>query len=456
MPERIKELRVQKYTTFNTTFLAPNVGTGAWNRDDISVTGLAVSTRPSTTYTGKLSVVAVDTTGLDHVAIENAEIQQKMSGNPAPVKGPKQGNFKFTTYMGKAAATIYPPIQAELLEAVMGGRVSPNATTCPSAADRVVPIYGASQIYQLTITKANAANIINTALASAVVFAGQGVLIGARGDGRGEGQVRIVRDETTNSVTINHPVTAAPTTDDDIYIGHTVFFDSDATQQYLDWIMQGRQAGDDIQGIASIGKCNVTGLGIGEVPSLEFDLACGSWQWVTTGSVDMDTTYATEGTSAPTIHEGLFLLTDHSSTPSTAAYDATQLMSCGSVAVDLGIEYVPVEGFNGVNGIDRFQKIRCKPTITCNILIDDAFGGTGTYDALYTDYVNGTAKTVILQIGHTPNNCIAFVMDKCYMSACPKHTSMNGLQAVSIQLTGTQYSANGNDMLDSPITIHWF
>ena len=255
---------------------------------------------------------------------------------------------------------------------------------------------------------------------------------------------------------------AALAENDTVVIGHTVFFDASSAQEYLDWTLIGNDAGDDLQGIGCVGPVNVTGLGIGEVPTFEFDLTCGDWRWVASNTDPLSTTNLPAGDSAPSAHEGMFLLTDYATTAAIAAYtggayDAGQLMSCANVSVNLGIEYAQVPGFNGTNGIDKFKKLKCKPVISCDVLIDDAMGVASTYNDLYTDYTSGTAKTVILQIGHTANNCIAFIMDKCYISACPKHTSINGLQGVSIQLTGTENDHGlANTILDSPITVNWF
>ena len=423
--ERIKEFRLKHQTSMTTTFTAAN--DPSWNND--TDTWAANEAK-------KLAITSFDASGLKETPIESAVLQVEKFANPARIPGPKQGSLKIGMYLGKGSATVTPPTEATLLSKIFGGIASPSTNKTDLADDA-----GTHSVDTTYITGVEG-----------FVVAGQAVLLGARGDGRGGGQVRRIASVNTNYITFDLAIPVAQQDGDAVVFSHTVYPDPDQAQEYFDWLAIGDGTYNQMQGIGCMGPVTINGLGIGEIPGFEVELNCGSWRWVTPPSDAIDTSAAFNGSVAPTVHEGLFLAANNGS----ATYNAAQKMSIGELTIDPGITFESKEGLNGVNGIDGFERTMCKPVVGGTILWTDAMSrSNATYNILNDDYQNSTAKNIIIQFGHTAGNCVAIIIPKAYLTDGATPKALNNLAGIEVNFEGTVTGGSG-DLLNAPITINWF
>lgn len=114
---------------------------------------------------------------------------------------------------------------------------------------------------------------------------GAGVVVGARGDGRGDGEFRVITATTANSITLNMALKAAPNTGDVVYAMATyVPQDTTALNSY-EFVLNGLDTSGDIWALLGC-KCETitfANLNPGEVPTATFRWRVATW--VRMGSV---------------------------------------------------------------------------------------------------------------------------------------------------------------------------
>ncbi len=380
----------------------------------------------------KLRITSFDDSGLRHQAEPSADMHDRYyTGSPA-VPTLRVGTFGFSMYLGSGSSdTTANPI-ATLLSKIMGGLDSPSAKT--DAADSSGTHTG-TRIYATGI--------------ESNVEAGNAVLIGTRGDGRGNGEVRRITATGTNYIDLAMATSGTVQDGDALVLSHTVYLDEDSTQEYLDFLSIGHATSVQRQMIGCQATFEFSGLGIGEKPMVSFTVTPADWEHA---SANLATLSSTAGSgNNPPVDKGLggLFLQDHGTTTRT-------VYTGGDVAIPNFMSYSPDTSHNGVNGIGAWSKMPSQPRVSLSLHIDQDMPG------LYNDFANEStstgaqAKQLLLQYGHTAQRCVAFDFPKCYLAEDPERTPLNNKDAVRLTLEGIEAATSGNDIARSPICIHFF
>lgn len=411
MPERIRELRVRVGTTFNTSFTAANDST--WNPDTM-------------TDGYKVNATSFDASGLIHNGVESAVLQDRLFGaSEANVPALRDGNLKFSMYLGKGSSSVSQNFECSLLGAVLGATQNPStkSTEVDSATTTVLTRTGIDGYCSV----------------------GQCVLVGTKGDARGNGEVKLITATATDQITVYPACSGAPTDGDALVFSHTAYLDQDATQQYLDFLALGFNVEDQIQAIGSVANVSFEGLAPGEIPTANFECTVADWQFVPTAYRDqIEAGSAGSGNNAPaTKGLGSFQFGDSGST-------TRNVFKAGSFAVGLNLTHEKLPDANGINGCGGFVKTGCVPTLEFDLIIDQDFPG------IFQDFENGTEKRAILQFGATANNCVAFTFPALYLSQSPVYSSLNNLQTLKVSCRAAEKASYTADLDASVLAIHWF
>lgn len=414
-PAKIRELRVRPVATFNSNFT--NGGASTWNVID------------SNAY--KLRVQEYDDSGLTREGIPDETLQTRMYAKPDPVPGLSKGKLKFSFFAGSASGANVntAPTEAIIVNAFLGGILE-----CMNYRRAVAGVN-------------NDVNCINVGHGSANSFAlnGHAVLVGKKGDGRGNGEVKPVVRSNTTHIVLGIACNAAPAAGDLLSVSTTTFIDETATQEYLDTYALGHATADHRQTIGGMGAIKLKDAGTGGLPKWEVDLAVADHRWCDTNSRStMAHSNAPLGADPPFSKAiGMIQIGDFGSN-TRAVYKG------GDIAFDPGIAYEEIPGAHGVNGMAGHQKVPGVPVAELTLLTDEDMPG------LDDDFIAGTAKTIIMQFGHEAGRCMAVELPKAYLDAAPSSAALNNLHAVKLKFHGTEDYNSGSAVLSSAVRIHMF
>jgi hypothetical protein len=409
-PASIREVRVHVTDTFHTSHA--NAGAdGDWNVSNADI--------------HKLRAISVDVSGLTQPGIEDGELQTRMHAKPAMIAGLAKGSLKFSTYAGGAYANVDVGPEWNVARACAGG-VQPPTTSRSIAAGAAVDTVN-----------------VNLTGVESVASIGMAALIGVRGDGRGGAEVKTINAVDTDHIGLSIATAAAATTSDNVTFSTVIYPDEDATQHYLDALIVGHASADQIQTIGGGVTFGLSGAGIGELPTLDFDVAVADWQHAPSGS-RASLLYGTDPRGGdPAFHRGTGIahIGDHGSSTRTA-YKATDW------TFSPGISYAEIPSVSGINGVGGHQHLPGSPTMECTII-------TAEDDGLIDDFPD-TAKAVLLQLGSAPRKCIAIELPKCYLTERPQRVEVNNLTGWRLKFRGTEDYVSGNDLRSAAWRIHIF
>lgn len=430
---RVKELRFLSGTTFQTAW-----SSGAGDEtDDANATAWAAGTAT------KVRMAAMpDFSGLEYKFAENPTIEsQHMVGrDPIPTLG--DGSFKFSMFLSGANSDATASSLATVMSKIMGGVENPGARTDEADSSGTH-----------TATRLYAAGIEGN------VKPGVGVLVGTRGDGRGEAEARPISAEGTDFIDVPMAWSAAPNNNDAVVLATTVYYHPEATQDYLHFLAIGHSAEDQQQMLSCMGGFELSDLAPGEVPMVTFELSCAVWQEVPSGQRDqLEPGTAPSGNILkPELGRGGFFLQDNGTT-TRATFKAA------NISIDPGVAYVAVPDPNGVNGIGGWQKQFSPPTCEFDLILE---GNADPLPGLYDDFANGAAaagaqaKQLILQWGHTAQRCCMIDFQKFWIDGAPVRSEVGGLAAVKVKGHGefapmSDPTDADTALANSPMRIHEF
>lgn len=407
MPESIREVRALIGTAAHTAFTAAN--NAAW--------------AAGTAYV--LPVTSIDLSKLVHQGIENKTLQRRMYAGPASKAGLSNSEISLSLPLGMGSANTTAPFEATLLSAFFGGLASPTAKTDLCEADCTA-----------TLLKATGHGM----------SAGMAVLVGAPGDGRGNGEVRRIASVTTDEITLEMALSAAPNTGDALVYSHTVYLDQSATQSYLDLLVIGYHAEDQIQALRCMGPVTFSGLGEGEEPSMSLALQVPQWQEVPAADRDqLEPSVAFSGSGqAPTSKAlGGCFFGDAGST-TRAAIEAADW------AVNPGLSFVYRKDPNYENRMGACKRAPGRVTAEITVYVDLDYG-------LHADFPS-TAKQLTMQFGNTAQACVAITAPKLYLSQKPTRASINNMQGLKLTMHGDEptVASPAVNLFSSALAVHWF
>jgi hypothetical protein len=428
-PFRVRELRYISGTTFNTAHT--NAATGAtWGAGNAT----------------KLRCQTLDLSNLLYAQEPDETLESILHAGRAPIPTLRTGNVQFSMYLeGALAAATANPL-ATLLSKIMGGIANPTANRTDTFTD-----VGASD-----------SGTLNDATLDGETIPGQGLLIGTKGDGLGDGEVRSILVESASTCELNMTLQAQPANGTTIVIATTVYL-RNTTQEYLDFLAIGQHANDQVQTIGGMGGFSFSGLNPGEKPMVEFDIPVADWQLPASADrASLDTSTDASG-NAPAMGRGMggFFLSDVPST--TAVTRNTHAIT--DLSINPNISYVPLPGPNGVNNIQGWVRVPSLPTAEFTILAENSADvAPGLYDDFANEATasNATAKQVMFQFGHAQGRCAAIEFPKCYVTGSLPIVDAGELVGWRCTLTAAAMNVPHDEdtaataLLNSPMRIHFF
>lgn len=376
---------------------------------------------------------------LKHVVVADPSVQASFYGRPAPIPTLRGGiesmAVSFKMHLGGGSGTTTPTALATLLGVVMGGTKSPGAISDAAEA-------------ACTTTLVNA-----TAHGQAI---GQAVLAGTRGDGYADARVGVISAVGgVDEYTVKMAWPGAPELNAVLKNGHTIFLDY-TDESYQDLLLVGYYPGSGVTDDPDIINCmgcsgTVTfgGLAPGETPFAEFTFRVADWRNEPYASTRALATSTAETGNDPVSSRAMGAMTIGDAAASTRT-----TVAGGAIEINPNMTLVPIEDRNGVNGVGGWVKVPGGSGPT--------FGLTrywGDMPGLYDDLVAGTAKQIMLQLGHEAQNCVAFDLQRAFLAECP--TRVEYLESMGLKLMfhgdgggATALSTADLRMQDAPFRVH--
>lgn len=406
-PSSRREVRVHVSSTFVTNHA--NAATDSW-----ALTNSAIH---------KLRVTAADVTGLTQPGISDETLQTRFHTKPPNIAGLSKGSVKLTTYAGGAYANVDVGPEWNVARASLGGYAAVTNARSGTVSAQV-----------------STTNIGMTSVNTYVV-AGQAVLIGVKGDGRGNGEVHPINGVSPDHIQLSVATAAAAAVADPLVFCSSLYPDEDATQHYVDVVVAGHASADQFQTCGGVPKMMVEGLGLGEQPRLVFDIMSCDWRYVPTSErVTISHTTSPRG-GEPSFDKaiGLAHIGDQGSSTRTA-YKVTD------VTYDPGIEYAEIPSPSGVNGVGGYQHMPGVGMLEMTVI-------TAEDDGLIDDYPS-TAKHIVVQAGHTATKTIAVEFTKAYLSDRPTRVEVNNLTGWRCKFFCTETYNASSDLVGAGQRIH--
>lgn len=365
----------------------------------------------------------VDDTGLIDEALEDTTVQTRRLGGAPPLIGRSIGPIKFSTPLGAGNSGITVDATSALLRDIMGNIATPTAKTA-------------------TVTAGSSTTSIASTGIGAKLIPGSGVLIGVRGDGYGSASVRPVQTEATDAITLGMAAPGIPQADSTITLMQSIYFDEAATDKRFNFTWLSKATAHQRQAIGAVGSFTVGGLKAGEKPELNFEFQVADHQWVDSGDRTSLTDQAIpQGNDSPTSKAlGGLWIGDALGTANTA-YRA------GGISINPGITWESLEDPNGLNGIGGWLRTTGKPTIELTIPMDADMPG------LRDDFIAGTYKKILFQLGTTAQNCVAFYFRYACQKGSPVPAKLNNEAAIKVTFEAHDDYDSSSEALSSAMVV---
>jgi len=410
-PSSIRDFRFLTGTTFNKTFT--NAASSSWNCIDDTAT--------------KLRITEYDPSGLQQENFQDESLRTRFFGKASSINGLRKGSYKISTYCGGAWTNIDYTPEENLMNVAAGGLAMPLVS-------------------RTAVCGANCTStVLNIADLDTLVVAGQGVLVGAVGDGRGGGEVRSFNSIASTLGTMGVALAVAPNAGDAVVFSSTIYPDQDSTQQYVDSLVIGHGTADQRQTVGGVPLFSITNMGPSAAPKTEFEVKIADHQWVTTAGDKSTLTSSKDPVGQEPAFEraiGMVHLGDNNSSTRT-------VVKCGDITFNTGMTYEEIPDFGGVNGLGGWQKMPGVPILEMTLLIDEDAG-------VMADFNAQTAKHVIVQMGHAAGACCAIEMQEAYIDKLPESVNLGNLQGMKLVMHGEEEYSATSDILSACWRVHKF
>ena len=407
---QLRELRVRFVGgTFNETFT--NAASATWN----------------TTNSNKVRFVAFDDSGLSQEGIEDETLETRLYRKRPNHPGLRKGSIKVDTYVDGAPSDTTHGVIGTFFEVAMGGIVGPtNARTG-------------------TIVAGSSTTNFNLEAANTFVVVGQGLKIGAKGDSRGNGEIKICTRIAANGGDFYPACQGAPTAGDTVAFCTTAYLDEDTAQNYVDTLAIGDDSADQRQTVGGAVTFGIEGLAAGELPKASFEITAADHQYVEASGDRASFDHNASAAGSDPAHDraiGLIHIGDSLATARTSRKGAGV-----TITPNLTVIEHPEPG--GVNGIGAYERGPGVPEVEVSLLHDQDMPG------LAQDYNSGTAKSVILQYGHATGKAFAVEFPDCYVADLPTRDEEEGLTVSKVKFRANEdFTAGSTDLNRSAMRIH--
>lgn len=353
-------------------------------------------------------------TGLEERRDRSGEVRTRHRANPLGIIKPQTGQFTIKVPLNSDAGTGEAAIRTLLTNILLG---SSNPTTFQAELD----------------TGGHTTSNLVSAGIGAKLAGGRGhaVLCGARNDGRGDGRVHTIQAKATNDIDLEMATAALMVNTDKIWLSYTVFPDPTATLNAMEWLFIGKSG----KALNCIG-CQCTGLTLeglnvtdGGEALLVLQFGVAKWRWEPDATLPtMATTTRPSGPNpVQTRGEGAFLIGNAGYATPGAAHGH---LVGGDWSIDPGLAHQMVKGPLGPNGITKYKYKVGEAKWSCKALIDE--GSPVPVQQYVTDWLNGTEKQVVLQVGHVPP-CFAIQCSRTYFDRNPAVDEYDACESVLLE-----------------------
>jgi hypothetical protein len=218
-----------------------------------------------------------------------------------------------------------------------------------------------------------------------IVTGGHGARFTAGGaigwvNGSGLMEIREIEGVSTDTITLKHALSAAPTATDVIYNATTFYLDD--LDSHAQWLVEGFEADDYWSIRGSQIKSLAYDIALGKIPMLDVTMQAAEWAYLGSGSL----TAATYANHTPyAYNDGEFLA-------QVVGTATRNILSIHSAKFETGLTYIPAPG-EGTNTVLQYVQDHTPGVVR---------GNFGTYyenQTWYTAWLNQTLYSLAWQIG---------------------------------------------------------
>jgi len=246
-----------------------------------------------------------------------------------------------------------------------------------------------------------------------------------------------VQSQAGATVTLSEDGIAIPSAGDDL-IQTTVLYGDGSQPGYFTLRMKGNSDDHDVWGVGAMVQSAVLDLPVGKVPSAEFTFVTDSWQY-RTASGDGLLNPANLALLPPIMgeHQGRFTLAGTSG--GTAV---TMQRAVGDLKMEISVEYERLDNHGGQQGVQCLipGRRRCKISFFVPYTASDITGQASDWDTWLAD---GTAKSLMLQVGSTVGSFFSVLVPAGRVVAQPKMTASGRKIGWTIEMEPTEYTSDG-------------
>ncbi len=348
--------------------------------------------------------------GLEQDMLEPSRVVQYLNEITPGIPGPQGGSFQFSVLLTGHGSSTSGATAASVLGNLLGWVLGANTV---SAANGTTAGVGSTTT-----------NIVTAASAT---FAAQSLIrVGAKQDGRCDGQWNQVDSHVLTNLLCEFANAGTAANGDVVFSAETIYLlESTCAVVPKRFLIQT----SDIQ-ICAHGcfpmSISITGTNPGEVPKVTITVGVSKWESVS--QTFPNATSVTTDTPAP-IAAGSVLFQDYGDTARNAL---STLRACG---VDIKLGITPVPGFG--NYVDqKWCGAKRQPTTVTVTLTVDAAGPSAT-PTYYTGWGTNAWKQLLIGFQVAPGQGWALALPRCvYTGRRPTQVAMDDLNRITFMLKG--------------------
>lgn len=379
----------------------------------------------------KITVVDGVKYQLDQPMMEPGRTVQHLNEITKNIPGPMSGSISFDVWLSGHGSSTSGATSLVDLETLLGVVLGSSVRTASAG----------------TTESGSASTTTNIVTVASGTFAPGGLFrVGAKGDGRGDGQWNVVDSHTLTALVPEFAVPAAPTNGDVIYSAGNAYTIETPTSgaitgQRFQWFTANTQwlaHGCYPTAIA------FSGLNPGEIPRASITFGV-SW-FEATADTFPETTALTVHTPAPCAAGSFNLQTYGTATRNALSYR--------SLSVEVALGVTPIPGPDGSNAYQKFVGATRTPTMVKFTIVLDA-GAASTTPTYFTNWLTNNAHHALASLSVGDGSALAMYFAYCvYDGPRPTQIESDGLNRVSLTFRcGTDTAETASDLSLSAFRI---
>ncbi len=394
------------------------VAEGSWGEASTSTT--SAQTIPTT--------VMADLSKLGRMMLESGRIVQYRNERPKMIPGPFEGDFVIEIEAIGHGSTTAGAVTATAAETLLGYALGAVAT--PTGADGTTISGTASTAVSLNVAAASG------------LLAGQIIRLGAKNDGRGDGQPAVVASHGTSVIALKTAAPAAMNVAADVVytsiMVHTV--ESACVTQPLRMFVKTADTNWCLHGCV-IKALSFNGGAPGQIAKWQFTIGVSWMEPISTTFPDTTTTAAWTTNAVPTAAGSVFM----------NAYGTTTRATLTARAITIGIT-LGIQPVMGYNGIDTSQMIVGASRIPDDIKVSltvDAEGDSAT-PTWWTAWAANLRRHLLIawSVGNG-STLSCYFPNLAWTGKQPTQMDMEGLNRVGLEFVAGTDTTGATDLARS-------